>query len=132
MNLKEGYIKEPAGATRRFCQFIKLNPDTLGEYKYWHESKNIWKEIPQGIRRAGILDMEVYVTGDNGIMILTTPVDFDWDKAFGSLASFERQAEWEEFMAPYQVATGARSDEKWQLCERAFSLTDALKTAEKE
>ncbi len=126
MNLKEGYLVEAAGPTRRFCQIIKLNPDTLGEYKHWHGSRNIWPEIPEGIRRAGILDMEIYLSGDTGIMLLTTPPDFEWDASFGALADFERQAEWEAFVAPFQLAGTGRSDEKWQLCERIFSLTEAL------
>ncbi len=126
MNLKEGYPVKAAGATRRFCQFIELRPETIEQYKFWHRSENIWPEIPEGIRRAGILDMEIYVTGSRGIMILTTPIDFDWDAAFGALASFERQAEWEAFVAPFQLAGSGRSDEKWQLCERIFSLKEAL------
>ena len=126
MNLKEGYLKEAAGPTRRFCQMIKLNPATLDDYKHWHGSRNIWPEIPEGIRRAGILDMEIYLSGDVGVMILTTPVDWEWDTSFGALAGFERQAEWEAFVAPFQMAGTGRSDEKWQLCERIFSLTEAL------
>ena len=126
MDLKRGYLTEAAGQTRRFCQMIKLNPATLDQYKYCHTSQNIWPEIPEGIRRAGILDMEIYLSGDTGIMILTTPVDFDWDTSFGALAGFERQAEWEAFVAPFQMAGTGRSDEKWQLCERIFSLTEAL------
>lgn len=128
MDLKEGYIEEKAEATKRFCQFLKLNPHTLKEYKYWHDSRNIWKEIPEGIRKAGILNMEIYLHGDNAFMILETPPDFDWDTAFGKLASYERQAEWEDFVSQFQQAgEGRRSDEKWQLAERIFSLRDALK-----
>lgn len=134
MNLKDGYLTEAAGQTRRFCQTINLNPGTLDQYKYWHASRTIWPEIPAGIRRAGILDMEIYLseTADangspraTGIMILTTPVDFDWDASFGALAGFERQAEWEAFVAPFQLAGSGRSDDKWQLCERIFSLAEA-------
>lgn len=125
MDLKEGYVKD--GKVKRYCQFLKLNPDTLEQYKYWHNSRNIWKEIPEGIRKAGILDMEIYVMGDMAFMILTTPLDFDWDESFGRLANYERQAEWEEFVSKFQqVGEGQRSDEKWQLMERIFSLTDAL------
>lgn len=123
MNLKEGYIHETAGATKRFCQFLFLNPDTVDQYKYWHNSRNIWKEIPEGIRKAGILDMEIYVIDDKAFMILETPIDFDWEEAFGRLATYERQAEWEAFVAPFQKAgDGQRSEEKWQLVERVFSL----------
>jgi len=127
MSLKNGYINETAGATKRFCQFLKLNPDTLDEYKYWHDSRNIWKEIPEGISKAGILNMEIYVISDMAFMILETPVDFNWDEAFGCLASYERQAEWEDFVAKFQIVKdGQRSDEKWQLIERIFSMKEAL------
>ena len=124
MNLKQGYIKETAEARKRFCQFLQLNPDTIEEYKYWHDSRNIWKEIPDGIRKAGILDMEVYLVNDDmAFMIVETPLDFDWDSAFGRLATFERQAEWEAFVGKFQNSKeGLRSEEKWQLIERIFSL----------
>ncbi|MDR1881967.1 MAG: L-rhamnose mutarotase [Prevotella sp.] len=123
-NLKDGYIKMQ---TKRYCQFLKLNKETLDEYKYWHDSSNIWKEIPEGIRRAGILDMEIYMLADMAFMIVETPLDFDWEEAFGRLATYERQAEWEDFVAGFQQAgQGLRSEEKWQLAERIFSLEDAL------
>lgn len=125
--MKQGYIKPAAGMRKRFCQSLKLNPDTLEQYKYWHESRNIWKEIPQGIQKAGILDMEIYVINDTAFMIVETPVDFDFDKAFGELATYERQAEWEDFVGKFQHSgEGKRSDEKWQLTERIFSLEAAL------
>jgi L-rhamnose mutarotase len=113
--------------TKRYCQYLELNPDTLEQYKYWHNSRNIWKEIPAGIRKAGILDMEIYLTGNHAFMIVETPKDFDWDAAFGRLATFERQAEWEEFVSKFQKAgAGKRSEEKWQRMERIFSLEEAL------
>ncbi|MDR2955173.1 MAG: L-rhamnose mutarotase [Prevotella sp.] len=127
--LKEGYKEENLGNTKRYCQFLKLNPDTLDEYKHWHNSKNIWKEIPKGIRKAGILNMEIYVIDDIAFMILETPPDFDWDEAFGKLATYERQEEWENFVSQFQQGgDGKRSEEKWQLIERIFSLTQALNT----
>ena len=131
IDLKEGYVKAPYEAkTKRYCQFLKLNPDTLTDYTYWHNSKNIWKEIPAGIRRAGILDMEIYNVNDMAFMIVETPADFNWDEAFGRLATFERQAEWEEFVSKFQqVEAGKRSEEKWQLMERIFSLTEAINGA---
>jgi L-rhamnose mutarotase len=124
-NLKTGYEREASPAVKRYCQFLKLNKDTLDEYKYWHNSKNIWKEIPQGIRRAGILDMEIYVIDDLAFMIVETPLDFDWDEAFGRLATYERQAEWEEFVSKFQlVGKGQTSDQKWRLMEQIFSLKE--------
>jgi L-rhamnose mutarotase len=138
MNLKEGYRKKSLGETKRYCQYLELNPDTLEEYKYWHNSLNMWKEIPEGIRKAGILDMEIYLAGNHAFMIVETPDAFNWEVAFGRLATFERQIEWEEFVSKFQKADkGKRSEEKWQLMERIYSLEEALergngKTGERE
>ncbi|MDR3217458.1 MAG: L-rhamnose mutarotase [Dysgonamonadaceae bacterium] len=127
MNFKRGYVELSKEMTKRYCQYLKLNPETLEQYKYWHSSGNIWPEIPEGIRKAGILNMEIYLIQDHAFMIVETPLDFDWDEAFGRLATFEKQAEWEAFVSKFQeTAEGKRSDEKWQLTERIFSLTEAL------
>lgn len=127
MGIKDGYIRDSERRVKRYCQFLKLNPETLDQYKYWHDSRNIWKEIPEGIRKAGISDMEIYTFGDMAFMIIETAPDFDWDESFDRLATYERQAEWEEFVSRFQQGgDGKRSDEKWQLAERIFSLTDAL------
>lgn len=118
---------ETATGRKRYCQYLPLNPDTIEDYKYWHDSRHIWREIPEGIRKAGILEMEIYLISHMAFMIIETPLDFDWDEAFGRLATFERQAEWEAFVAPFQRAeNGQRSEEKWQLMERVFSLSDSL------
>jgi len=127
MNLKEGYIEKSMNRTKRYCQFLRINPNTLDEYKYWHNSQNIWKEIPDGIRKAGILNMEIYLITDLSFMIIETSPDFEWDKAFEQLATYEKQAEWEDFIAQFQLTDiGKRSDEKWELMERIFSLQEAL------
>jgi L-rhamnose mutarotase len=127
MDLKLGYPKPASSGRKRYCQSLQLNPETLDQYKYWHDSRNIWREIPEGIRKAGILDMEIFLANDMAFMIVETPLDFDWDEAFGRLATFERQAEWEAFVGKFQNAKqGARSEETWQLMERIFSLEEAL------
>ena len=127
-NLKQGYVKQPYPfPTKRYCQMLFLNVDEKGieEYKYWHKKENIWKEIPDGIRRAGILNMEIYLHGNIEFMIVETPLDFDWDEAFGRLATYERQAEWEEFMSQFQKTEGtSRSNEKLQLMERILTLDE--------
>jgi len=126
MDLKVGYSKPSAGARKRYCQCLQLNPDTIEEYKYWHDCRHIWSEIPEGIRRAGILDMEIYLFNDMAFMVLETPPDFDWDQSFGRLATFDRQAEWEAFVGKFQNSKQGllRSEEKWQLMERIFSLEE--------
>lgn len=124
--LKQGYpSKHHLQPTRRYCQYLELHDDAalIEEYCYWHTPEHRWPEIPEGIKAVGILDMEIFRLGNRLVMIVETPLDFDWDTAFGRLATLERQSEWEEHMAKFQrVLPGQSSAEKWQLMERIFTL----------
>lgn len=113
---------------KRYCQTLDLKDDEtlIQEYMYWHSPEHSWPEISKGIREVGILDMEIYRLGNHLFMIVETPDDFDWDTAFARLATLDRQAEWEAFVAKYQqVAPGATSAEKWQLMDRIFKLPES-------
>lgn len=110
---------------KRFCQTLDLRNDLdlIARYKEMHSKEMIWKEIPQGIKEAGILEMEIYLLGNKLFMILETPVDFNWDAAFAKLNTLPRQQEWEDFMAVFQQTdSGAGSSDKWKLMERIFQL----------
>jgi L-rhamnose mutarotase len=124
--IKLGYRKDRSDKPfKRYCQMLTLKNDTelINEYKFWHRDENRWTEIPTGIREIGILDMEIYLYDFHVFMIVETPMDFDWDTAFGKLASLEKQAEWEAFMSRFQnVESNKSSSEKWVLMERIFSL----------
>jgi uncharacterized protein YcbK (DUF882 family) len=39
-HLKEGYLAYPSHAMKRYCQFLSLNPQTVEQYKYWHNDRN--------------------------------------------------------------------------------------------
>jgi L-rhamnose mutarotase len=79
--------------------------------------------VRDGIREVGILEMEIYILGSKLVMIVDTPVDFEWEKAMARLATLPRQAEWEAFVSKFQGCSAeARSDEKWLPMERMFWL----------
>lgn len=122
----EGYKqKKFEGKTKRFVQFLELtsNDEAISEYRKWHSQEYAWKEIRQGIREVGILEMEIYILGNKLVMIVETPEDFEWTSAMQRLATLPRQAEWEEFVSQFQgCSKEATSDEKWQMAERMFYL----------
>ena len=122
----EGYIqKQQRGQTKRFVQTLTLHSDEEArrEYIKWHSPEYNWKEVRQGIREVGILEMELYIFGNTLVMIVDAPADFDWDKAMARLATLPRQAEWEAFVSQFQgCSPDATSDEKWQMMERIFYL----------
>jgi len=111
--------------TKRYVQTLELrdDPDIIKEYCKWHSEEYHWKEIRDGIKAVGILEMEIYILGTRLVMIVDTPEDFDWQTAMDKLATLPRQAEWEAFVARLQgCRADARSDEKWQMMERMFYL----------
>ncbi len=122
----EGYIqKQHKGCIKRFVQTLTLCSDEEArrEYVKWHSEEYNWKEIREGIREVGILEMEIYILGNLLVMIVDAPEDFNWDEAMARLATLPRQAEWEAFVSQFQgCSANATSDEKWQMMERMFYL----------
>lgn len=123
-----GYIqKQHTGNIKRFVQTLTLNSneEARREYIKWHSPEHNWKEIRNGIREVGIIEMEIYILGNTLVMIVDTPEGFDWEKAMARLATLPRQAEWEAFVSQFQGCNAnATSDEKWQMMQRIFFLYD--------
>jgi L-rhamnose mutarotase len=110
---------------KRFCKTLELrnDPELIAAYKKVHARENLWPEIMQGIREAGIIDMEIYLAGTRLFMIMDTVPDFDHEKAMTELAQKPRQKEWEAYVSRFQRSSAeATADEKWQLIERIFKL----------
>lgn len=124
----DGFVQKQYGQrVKRYVQTLDLrdDPDMIREYRKWHSEEHHWKEIREGIKAVGILEMEIYILGTRLVMIVDAPEDFDWTAAMNRLATLPRQAEWEAFVAKLQgCRADARSDEKWQMMERMFHLYD--------
>lgn len=123
---KNGYaVKRFEGDTKRYCQTLDLkdNPDLIAAYRKLHGPDGIWPEILDGIKKAGILEMEIYLLGTRLFMIVEMPAEADWDEVMSRMGAYPRQSEWEALTARYQeAAAGSASAEKWKLMERIFHL----------
>ncbi|WP_321438042.1 L-rhamnose mutarotase [uncultured Bacteroides sp.] len=125
METKEkGYkVKVYHQPVKRYCQTLDLKDDPALIAEYVKRHSNPWPEIPAGIREVGILEMEIFLLGTKLFMIVETPLDFDWNTAMTKLATLPRQAEWEEYMSIFQMASPeASSAEKWQMMDEIFRL----------
>lgn len=124
--MKEGYQqKEYEKPIKRYVQCLELHddPDMIATYRQLHSEESAWKEVLEGIKAVGILEMELYILDTHVVMIVDAPIDFDWQQAMDRLATLPRQAEWEASVASMQgCSQAARSDEKWQMMERMFHL----------
>ncbi len=113
--------------TKRYVQVMDLkdNSELIRRYREAHDKEHFWKEIGDGIRQVGILEMEIYIASNHLVMIVDAPLDFDWNSAMSRLATLPRQAEWEQHVAQFQNCSAeATSDEKWQMTERMFHIYD--------
>ncbi len=110
---------------KRYCKALKLENDAelIEEYKKVHAPGACWPEITQGMKDVGIVDMEIYILGNQLFMIMDTVSDFDHNSAMKELAAKPRQSEWEAYVSRFQKTSAeATADEKWQLMERIYKL----------
>jgi L-rhamnose mutarotase len=122
----KGYYKTTTQPTfKRYCKVLRLknDPELIKKYIEVHKHVNIWPVISEGIRKVGIIDMEIYIRDNMAFMIMDTVPEFDHDKAMKILGSLPKQKEWEEYVSQFQDA-GAKADtpEKWEIVERVFEL----------
>jgi L-rhamnose mutarotase len=110
---------------KRYCLTLDLknDPESIRQYKYWHENQNIWPEIPRGIREVGFSEMEIYLRGTRMFMIVEADESVSFDAAMAKMATLPRQKEWAAFVARFQQQLpDAKGDEKWMMMERVFKL----------
>jgi L-rhamnose mutarotase len=108
----------------RFCLALDLkdSPELIAGYEKYHEK--IWPEITESIRSAGILDMEIYRTGNRLFMIMETTDDFSFEEKASADAANPKVQEWEDLMWKYQQSLPwARPGEKWVKMTRIFKLS---------
>ena len=110
---------------KRYCKTLQLknDPNLIDEYKQLHARGNVWPEITEGLKKVGVLDMEIYISGTTLFMIMDTVDGFDHDAAMTQLGTLTRQGEWEALVSRFQkTMPGSSAKEKWQLVERIFKL----------
>jgi len=108
---------------KRYCLALDLKDDQklIAEYEHWHQHG--WPEIKKSILDAGIVNMEIYRTGNRLFMIMETDETFDFDRKGKMDAANAKVQEWEQLMWKYQQPlTWAKPGEKWVLMEKIFSL----------
>lgn len=73
-----GYRSKEYGIpTKRYCQCLELrdNQELIAKYREVHDEEHVWKEVIEGIRKVGILEMEIYIAGTHLVMIVDTALD---------------------------------------------------------
>ena len=111
--------------SQRHCLTLDLKNDAalIAEYKRYHE--NVWPEIKQSLRDAGILDMEIYLLGTRMFMIIETSDSFSFAKKAELDRKNPKVMEWENLMGQFQqpLTENPRPEARWLSMERVFKFT---------
>ena len=107
----------------KHCFALDLKDDAalIAEYKAYHAE--VWPEIIESIKDAGILNLEIYCVGNRLFMIMTTNEKFSFEEKAAADAASKIVQDWEKLMWKYQQALPiAKPGEKWMLMEKIFQL----------
>ena len=108
---------------KRYCFALDLVDDELLIKEYDALHQQVWPANIQGIKEAGILQMEIYRTGNRLFMIMETMDDFSFEKKSIADAANKEVQEWEQLMWKYQQALpGSKPGEKWVLMQNIFTM----------
>ncbi|SHJ10465.1 L-rhamnose mutarotase [Pseudozobellia thermophila] len=106
-----------------FACDLKDDPELIAKYKAYHAPGNAWPEITKSIKDAGIVDMQIYLTGNRMFMIMEVDETFDPQKKAQMDADNPKVREWEQLMWDFQQALPwAKEGEKWVALEQIFQL----------
>ena len=97
------------------------DPTLIAEYENWHQ--RVWPEIKKSIVDSGIVNMEIYRTGNRLFMIMDTDDSFSFEQKSAMDAANAKVQEWEALMWKFQKPLPwAKAGEKWILMDRIFQL----------
>ena len=109
---------------RRFCLALDLRPDPTLIQEYIEHHKAVWPDILASLHAAGVLDMQIYNTGNRLFMIMDTVDDFSLEKKAAMDAANPRVLEWETLMGRFQqVDSDANPTTRWVEMTKVFQLS---------
>ena len=108
---------------KKYCLALDLKDDVdkINEYKDYHQ--DIWPEISKSLKDSGILNAEIYNTGNRLFMIIEVDKTFSFEKKLKMDLENPKVQEWEELMWNYQQALPqSEKGSRWVLMDKIFDL----------
>jgi L-rhamnose mutarotase len=111
---------------KTWCLTLDLQDDPMLIEEYKRHHRNVWPEILESLRNAGIVQARIYLRGTRLVMILETADDFSFDAKAAADAENPKVQAWEKLMWRFQKPLPqAKPGEKWMLMEPIFELNPA-------
>jgi len=107
----------------RYCFALDLKDDQKLISAYIAHHQTVWPEIKDSIKEAGILNLEIYLSGNRLFMIMEVNADFSFEEKNKADQANAKVQEWEKLMWNFQQALPwAKTGEKWVMMEQIFEL----------
>jgi L-rhamnose mutarotase len=109
--------------TTRHCLTLDLkdDPSLIAEYRRHHQQ--VWPDVLDSLRAAGIVNAEIYLRGTRMMMVLDVRPDFTLEAKAEADARNPTVQAWERLMWTFQQPLpDAPPGTKWQPMEKIFSL----------
>jgi L-rhamnose mutarotase len=108
---------------RKYCLACDLKDDVDLVRSYDEYHKKVWPEIEDSLREAGILEMEIFRTGNRLFMIIRTGEDFSFEKKAAMDLANPIVQKWETLMSEFQMQIPwSKPGVKWLLMDRVFKF----------
>ena len=107
----------------RYCFALDLkdDPALIEEYEKYHE--DVWPDILQSLRDAGLIDMEIYRVLNRLFLIAEGDESFTFERKMEMDLINPRVQEWEQLMWKYQQGLpGLPPGGKWMPAKMVFKL----------
>ncbi|MEM6766018.1 MAG: L-rhamnose mutarotase [Bacteroidota bacterium] len=103
---------------------LKNDPELIREYEDWHQQ--VWPEVLQSIKDAGIRNMKIYRFHTRLCMFMEVEDHFSFEDKARRDQENEIVQKWERLMWTYQSSIpGADTGVKWQLMDLIFETKQA-------
>lgn len=108
---------------KRYCLALDLIDDDTLIAQYEEHHKNVWPEIIASIQNSGIMQLQIYRTGNRLCMLMEVNESFSFTEKAKADNANPKVQEWESLMWKYQQAIPlSKPGEKWRLMEKIFDL----------
>ena len=99
------------------------DPEMIAEYERWHQAGNLLPGIKESILGAGIIQMEIYRTGNRLVMTMDTDETFSFERKSAMDQADPNVQQWEQLMWKFQSPLPwAKEGEKWVFMDKIFQL----------
>jgi L-rhamnose mutarotase len=114
-----------------FALDLRDDPALIAAYEEWHHPNNVWPEIVESLRTAGIDELQILRCGNRLIMVIEASAEFSITTLAAQESVNPRVRAWEDLMWRFQLPLPfANAGEKWVPMKRVFSLREALMAQE--